>query len=300
MSNQETGNLGSLADLLGSEEAEVDTQSSETASEDASKETATTETKDDILDLLAKDDESEESEESPEEGKEDKKESGAQKRIQQLVSQRNDEREARQAAESELESFGLLNDYLTEVYGDSNSFEALRADVGFLRAMVALSNNREDVQQVVTLVKNYQNGKLPEVSREGNRMSTQSDTKADTTIAKEVWSDRIDAVLAHPGIPSELRTLATRIAHQQFDPSKISKVHAAEVVVEILKESGWTPKRSETSKTKPPTVASKRAGTTKDSTTTKAEGSSKSEGPKSAREFSALLEEQFNAALLKG
>lgn len=296
----EQSNQGGLADLLSDETAEeTETQSSTDSSteEDAS---STADKSEDLLDLLAEEDETE-----GEEAEEGQEGSRAQKRIQQLVTQRNEERDLRQSAEEQLTQYTDLTNFLDEVYGEGDNLDAFRTDVGFLKSMLTIANTpgpaQEAVRNLIKTVQDVRDGKLSvNELKKGNNMSTQSSdtpSKGDSAIAREMWADRIDAVLAHPSIPAEVRTLANRLAMQEFDPARVSKTHAQEVVVSILKESGWTPKRSET-KSKPPTAPAKRATT--NTSTRKADGNSKSEGPKTAREFSALLEEQFNAALLKG
>jgi len=298
MSNQP---LGNLSDLLGIEKVEQEaTQSAEAStSEDATSEDTSAKTEDkDILDLLSEDDEGDEPEESTEEGQET---TGAQKRIQQLVTQRNSEKEARQDAEAQLESYSDLGEFLTETYGEQESFEALRQDVAFLRAMVSLSNKDENVRNTVQMVRDFRDGKLAVKEQRGNMTTAHSDNNrgSETAIAKEMWSDRIDAVLSDNRIPSEVRNLVARQAKSDFDPGRISKAHAEEAVVEILKESGWKPKAADkTAKAKPPTVGSKRTATT-NSTTHKADGVPKSGTPTNAREYHELLERQFQEQLNK-
>lgn len=226
----------------GEETAAQDTseQATEASTEGTASESNEQQTgdEDEILDALSKEESEEESE------WDGKSPLNEHPRFKKLITQRNEEKVARKEAEARLSELETSTELYTEVYGGfENPEQQFRLDTAFIKAMDTLYTKDVDiVKQAAVIVNEFiKTGKvLDGHAPKEPRMSKSESSPADNAVARELYNDRVDALLGATAIKPEFATVIRRHALESFDGRNLSKAAIKEVVGEFIKENGWT------------------------------------------------------------
>lgn len=241
----ESNLFASLLDEAAPEGADEDAQdTSEQATGESTEATASdkgeqaTGDEDEILDALSKD-------ESEDEDWDGKSPLNEHPRFKKLITQRNEERDARKESEARLSELEKSTELFQEHYSAfENPEQQFRLDTQFIKAMDTLySKEIEVVQKAAVIVNEFiKTGKVIEGQAvEGKpRMSESKSDAANNNVARELWSDRVDALLEATAIKQEFKTVIRKHAVGAFDGKTLSKAQAKEVIGEYIKENGWS------------------------------------------------------------
>jgi len=239
---QDTKTGNSFASLFSTEEAASQeaegTTQDETAqaTESSEADSAKVETED-ILDLLTKEDSEEE--EIEWDGKQNLREHP---RFKKLVEQRNEAREAKKETEARLTELESANELFTEHYSQfEDPQQQFQLDTQFVKAMDTLySKNIDVVKQTAEMVHEFiRTGKIID-KKETVMPKSETKMNTDNTVARELWTDRVDTLLDSTPIKPELKTVIRKHAVSEFDGKSLSKTRAKEVISEFIKENEWS------------------------------------------------------------
>lgn len=239
--------FASLLNEAPAKEEQVVQDTAAKATAESTKETASasteqaTDDKDEILDSLTDDSK----EEEVWDGKSPLNEHP---RFRKLVTQRNEEREARKEVEARLGALESLSEAFSERYeSEEDPAAAFRQDVRWLDGLNALYMSapeeiKAQLEVVNEIVQEFnRTGKIPNGSPvKESRMSKSESNPQINNIARELWSTRVDALIDSTPIKDELKTVIRKHAMNSFNTDKVSKAHAKEVVSEFIKENGWS------------------------------------------------------------
>src|SRR5574338_642140 len=233
--------------------------------EQASEETPAEEVSEDATDDTAAESDSNETEEGTEtqEGEESEKFPGLKKRLERLVEQRNEEREARLAIEERLEHLKTTQAALVENYNRFDNPEAqFRDDVRLVDAIEKLQNVPEVAKALEKIADYYKTGRVEGTMSNQDRPA--EDPRVEKLLRQNV-ENQVKGTLERSNVRPEFHRAILNQVSALVDPGQdLTSTDVKEAIRHVIEENGWTQEMlvgggKKAGRTAPPTGKAKSA-----------------------------------------